>query len=75
MKRGERLYYVFCQLKDLRSGTHRYIIYRNKGASSLGGKDLHHIYIEDKASANELRSLFLFFHMSYQNNHIKPSQP
>ena len=58
MKRGERLYYVFCQLKDLRSGTHRYIIYRNKGASSLGGKDLHLIYIEGKASANELRSLF-----------------
>ncbi|MDY4874229.1 MAG: DUF6108 family protein [Alloprevotella sp.] len=58
MRRGQRLYYVFCQLSDLQGGTHRYIIYRNKGASHDGGKDIHLIYIEGKATANELKSMF-----------------
>lgn len=58
MKRGANLYYVFCQLKSQPSGIHRYIIYRNKGASHDGGKDLHLIYIEGKATAKELKSMF-----------------
>ena len=58
MRRGERIYYIFCQLSDLPGGIHRYIIYRNKGASHDGGKDLHLIYIEGKATAKELKSMF-----------------
>ena len=58
MRRGERIYYIFCQLSDLPGGIHRYIIYRNKGASHDGGKDIHLIYIEGKATAKELKSMF-----------------
>lgn len=57
VRRGKRIYYANCQLAD-RKGRHRYLIYRNNGASSSADRDLQLIYIEGYASAAELERMF-----------------
>lgn len=58
VRRGKHIYYANCRLGD-RKGRHRYLIYRNNGASSSSAdRDIQLIYIEGYASAAELERMF-----------------
>lgn len=58
VRRGKHIYYANCRLGD-RKGRHRYLIYRNNGASSSSAdRDIQLIYIEGYASAAELKRMF-----------------